>query len=151
MEADNENGSKTYTITLQEGLVWSDGSPMTAKDYVFAILLESSPQMMEVDGYPANGFTHLEGFDAFAAGETTLHSGVRLIDDKNFSITVKAEELPYHYDLAYAAVTPRPMEVLAPECDVVDSEDGASVSGEFTADLLMKTINDPDTGYRYNP
>ena len=44
-----------------------------------------------------------------------------------------------------------PMHVIAPGCDVVDSAEGASITGEFTADLLLKTINDPETGYRYNP
>ena len=33
----------------------------------------------------------------------------------------------------------------------MDTEKGATITGEFTADLLQKTINDPDTGYRYNP
>ncbi|MDO4291620.1 MAG: ABC transporter substrate-binding protein [Eubacteriales bacterium] len=148
---DNEDGSKTYTFTLNEGLVWSDNSPVTAKDYVFALLLESSPEMMGVDGYPANSYVQFAGYDEFNAGETKNFSGVRLIDDYTFSVTVKAEELPYHYDLAYATVSPRPIAVIAPECDIVDSEEGASISGDFTTDLLMETINDPDTGYRYNP
>ena len=90
-DVDNEDGTKTYTITLRDGLVWSDGSPMTARDYVFAILLESSPQMAEVDGYPVNGITYLVGYDAFVSGESKVHSGVRVIDEKTFSMTVKAE------------------------------------------------------------
>lgn len=150
-DIDNEDGTKTYTITLRDGLVWSDGSPMTARDYVFAILLESSPEMAEIDGYPINGYTYLVGYDAFSAGESKVHNGVRLIDEMTFSLTVDAEELPYHYDLSYAAVTPRPIAVLAPECDIIDNEDGASIDGDFTAEILMTTINDPDTGYRYNP
>lgn len=148
---DNEDGSKTYTFKLNEGLVWSDNSPITAKDYVFAMLLESSPEMMGVDGYPANAFTTVVGWDEFQGGETKAFKGVRLIDDMTFSMTIKAEELPYHYDLAYAAVTPRPMAVLAPGCDVEDTEEGAVIMGDFTTELLLKTINDPDTGYRYNP
>ena len=148
---DNEDGSKTYTMKINDGLVWSDGSAITAKDYVFALLLESSPEMMGVDGYPANGYTVLVGYDEFNSGDTKNFAGVRLIDEMTFSITVKAEELPYHYDLAYASCGPRPMAVIAPGCDVVDSEEGASITGEFTTELLMTTINDTETGYRFNP
>jgi peptide/nickel transport system substrate-binding protein len=31
------NGGKTYTYTLREGLTWSDGTPLTAKDVTFTI------------------------------------------------------------------------------------------------------------------
>lgn len=148
---ENEDGTKTYTVTINDGLVWSDGTPITAKDYVFEILLESSPEMMGVDAYPANGYTTVVGWDEFNAGETKNFKGIHLVDDMTYSITIKAEELPYHYDITYAGAMPRPLAVLAPDCDVEDSEDGATITGEFTTELLMKTINDPDTGYRYNP
>ena len=150
-EVENEDGTKTYTVTINDGLVWSDGTPITAKDYVFQLLLESSPEMNQVDGYPSQAGYSLVGYDAYFAGETENFAGVHLVDDMTYSVTVKAEELPYHYYITYASAAPRPMHVIAPDCDVVDSADGASISGEFTADLLLKTINDPDTGYRYNP
>ncbi|OUP13319.1 ABC transporter substrate-binding protein [Anaeromassilibacillus sp. An200] len=150
-EVENEDGTKTYTVTINDGLVWSDGTPITAKDYVFQLLLESSPEMNQVDGYPSQAGYSLVGYDAYFAGETENFAGVHLVDDMTYSVTVKAEELPYHYDITYASAAPRPMHVIAPDCDVVDSAEGASISGEFTADLLLKTINDPDTGYRYNP
>ena len=148
---DNEDGTKTYTITLNDGLLWSDGSPVTAKDYVFATLLESSPEMMGVDNYSATAYTQIDGWDDYNSGATENLKGMHLIDDKTFSITVAADELPFHYDIYYAGVMPRPLAVIAPECDVVDSEDGASISGDFTTELLLETINNTDTGYRYNP
>ena len=49
-EKENEDGTKTYTVTINDGLVWSDGTPITAKDYVFQLLLESSDEMNQVDG-----------------------------------------------------------------------------------------------------
>ena len=150
-EVENEDGTKTYTVTINDGLVWSDGTPITAKDYVFQLLLESSPEMNQVDGYPSQAGYSLVGYDAYFAGETENFAGVHLVDDMTYSVTVKAEELPYHYDITYASAAPRPMHVIAPDCDVVDSAEGASITGDFTADLLLKTINDPDTGYRYNP
>lgn len=148
---ENEDGTKTFTIKLCDNLVWTDDTKITAKDYVFAVLLESSKEMMGVDNYAATGYTFVDGWKAYNSGETNCLKGVHLIDDLTFSVTVAAEELPYHYDLAYAAVTPRPLAVIAPNCDIVDSEDGASIEGDFTTELLLETIGNTSTGYRYNP
>lgn len=148
---ENEDGTKTFTMTINDGLVWSDGTAVTAKDYVFAAYLESSPEMMGVDNYPATGYTPIEGWDEFNAGETECLKGVRLIDDMTFSVTIAADELPYHYDLSLAGVRPRPIAVIAPGCDMVDSEDGVTITGDFTTDVLLETINNIETGYRYNP
>ena len=150
-ETENEDGTKTYTVTINDGLVWSDGTPITAKDYVFAVLLENSDEMAGVDGYPCNtGYSYV-GYDEWLDGSADAFAGVHLVDDMTFSLTVKAEELPYHYDITYALARPRPLHVIAPECDVEDTENGATITGDFTTELLQETINNVETGYRYNP
>ena len=150
-ETENEDGTKTYTVTINDGLVWSDGTPITAKDYVFAILLEHSDEMAGVDGYPCNtGYSYV-GYDEWLDGSADAFAGVHLVDDMTYSLTVKAEELPYHYDITYATLRPRPLHVIAPECDVEDTENGATITGDFTTELLQETINNVETGYRYNP
>ena len=150
-ETENEDGTKTYTVTINDGLVWSDGTPITAKDYVFAILLENSDEMAGVDGYPCNGGYTYVGYDEWLDGSADAFAGIHLVDDMTFSLTVKAEELPYHYDITYALARPRPLHVIAPECDVEDTENGATITGDFTTELLQETINNVETGYRYNP
>ena len=150
-ETENEDGTKTYTVTINDGLVWSDGTPITAKDYVFAVLLENSDEMAGVDGYPCNtGYSYV-GYDEWLDGSADAFAGVHLVDDMTYSLTVKAEELPYHYDITYATLRPRPLHVIAPECDVEDTENGATITGDFTTELLQETINNVETGYRYNP
>ena len=150
-ETENEDGTKTYTVTINDGLVWSDGTPITAKDYVFAVLLENSDEMAGVDGYPCNtGYSYV-GYDEWLDGSADAFAGVHLVDDMTFSLTVKAEELPYHFDITYATLRPRPLHVIAPECDVEDTENGATITGDFTTELLQETINNVETGYRYNP
>ena len=150
-ETENEDGTKTYTVTINDGLVWSDGTPITAKDYVFAMLLENSDEMAGVDGYPCNtGYSYV-GYDEWLDGSADAFAGVHLVDDMTFSLTVKAEELPYHFDITYATIRPRPLHVIAPECDVEDTENGATITGDFTTELLQETINNVETGYRYNP
>lgn len=150
-ETENEDGTKTYTVTINDGLVWSDGTPITAKDYVFAVLLENSDEMAGVDGYPCNGGYSYIGYDEWLDGSADAFAGVHLVDDMTYSLTVKAEELPYHYDITYASLRPRPLHVIAPECDVEDTENGATITGDFTTELLQETINNVETGYRYNP
>ena len=150
-ETENEDGTKTYTVTINDGLVWSDGTPITAKDYVFAVLLENSDEMAGVDGYPCNtGYSYV-GYDEWLDGSADAFAGVHLVDDMTYSLTVKAEELPYHFDITFALVRPRPLHVIAPECDVEDTENGATITGDFTTELLQETINNVETGYRYNP
>ena len=150
-ETENEDGTKTYTVTINDGLVWSDGTPITAKDYVFAALLENSDEMAGVDGYPCNtGYSYV-GYDEWLDGSADAFAGVHLVDDMTYSLTVKAEELPYHFDITYATIRPRPLHVIAPECDVEDTENGATITGDFTTELLQETINNVETGYRYNP
>ncbi len=150
-ETENEDGTKTYTVTINDGLVWSDGTPITAKDYVFAVLLENSDEMAGVDGYPCNtGYSYV-GYDEWLDGSADAFAGVHLVDDMTYSLTVKAEELPYHYDITFALARPRPLHVIAPECDVEDTENGATITGDFTTELLQETINNVETGYRYNP
>lgn len=150
-ETENEDGTKTYAVTINDGLVWSDGTPITAKDYVFAVLLENSDEMAGVDGYPCNGGYSYVGYDEWLDGSADAFAGVHLVDDMTYSLTVKAEELPYHYDITYASLRPRPLHVIAPECDVEDTENGATITGDFTTELLQETINNVETGYRYNP
>ena len=120
-EVENEDGTKTFTVTINDGLVWSDGTPLTAKDYVFALLLENSDEMAGVDNYPAYNGTSYVGYDEYRDGTADTFAGVRLVDDMTYALTVKADELPYHYDITYASALPRPLHVIAPECDVEDT------------------------------
>ncbi len=143
-------GNRRYTFTLFNDLYYSDGSNITAKDYVFSILLQSSPQVAQIGGSNVS-MSHLVGFDAFASGESQVFSGVRLLGDYSFSLDVSSEFIPYFYEMAFAAVTPYPMAVIAPDADIADDGNGAYITGDFTADILQATILDPVSGYLSHP
>ena len=149
---DNEDGTKTFTIKLQKDLKWNDGTAVTAKDYVFSLLLHASPAFYALEAQDvatyANCFT---GYEPYFKGETKTFEGIRLIDEYTFSVEIIASELPFHYDIAYASINPYPMAVIAPDCDITDDGKGATISDNFTKELLEKTINDTATGYRYQP
>ena len=147
---DNADGTKTYTFNLANNLVYNDGTKITAKDYVFAILYAASPQVTEIGAQYSSGPEYV-GYEAYHEGKSAEFAGIRLLGDYSFSITIKAEELPYFFDLSLVSVGPYPMHVIAPGVDVIDSAKGASLSAAFTADLLRQTLLTPNTGYRYSP
>ena len=160
---ENEDGTKTFTIKLRDDLKWNDAekdengkvtkeaTAITAKDYVFSILFHTSPEYYALDAEDTATYGNCYvGYKEFHDGKTKTFKGVRLIDDHTFSVTVAAEELPFHFDIAYASVAPLPMHVIAPEVTLTDSEDGVTISDNYTASLLETTVNAND-GYRYMP
>ena len=122
---------------------WNDEekTAITAKDYVFSILFHTSPEYYALDAEDASTYGNCYvGYAEFHDGTTKTFKGVRLIDDHTFSVTITAEELPFHYDIAYASVTPLPMHVIAPDVTITDSEDGVTISDNYTTELLETTV-----------
>lgn len=142
----NDDGSKTFKFTLNQDLVWSNGTPITAKDYIGNLMIYASPEFGEIEGSNTAGNT-LVGFDTYNSGDTKEFSGLHLIDDYNFSVTVKSEYIPTFFEAAASAVTPVPFEVYAPGVTITDDGNGCYLSDNYTADL----IKDPMTKERYNP
>ena len=150
---ENDDGSKTYTIEIRDDLKWNDeeNTPITAEDYVFSLLFYASPEYASLDASDVHTYTNCYvGYEAYNSGESKTFQGIRLIDDHSFSVTITAEELPYHYDIAYAAVDPLPMHVIAPDVTITDSENGVTISDNFTSELLETTVN-ANGAYRYLP
>lgn len=126
----DDEGNKTYTFELQKGLKWSDGTAVTAKDYLFGILFGASPEWAEAGASSAAG-ENLVGYQAYKDGETKTLEGIELIDELTFSLTIAAENLPYFYEVAWVAYGASPMHVWGP--DLTLSEDGKTLEGDLTA------------------
>ena len=146
----NADGSKTYTITLHSGLKYSDGSAVTAKDYVFSFLVMASPQMAELSGVAQNR-QYIQGYRNFQTGSASSLSGIRLVDDRTFSIQISGDYLPHYFELSYINNTPLPYHVIIPGSDIADDGSGAYISGAFTADTLRETLLNEATGYVSHP
>lgn len=145
----SQNSSTTY-ITVHDDLYYSDGTQITAKDYVFSLLLSSSPAVKELGGMTAQR-DYIKGHAQYASGKSRVLEGVGLVDEYTFFIRIDAKHLPLYNELAYMNVQPYPLAVIAPGCDVRDDGKGAYISGEFTAELLRETLLDPQTGYVSHP
>ena len=124
----NEDGTLTYTIKINEGLVFSDGSAITSKNYLAATLANASPVAVAAGGTGASGMT-LEGYEAFngytGEGEKVYFEGLKYIDDYTFSVTVSADYANYYYAKTYAAASPVPMALYLGENEIVVAENGA--------------------------
>ncbi|MCL2812757.1 MAG: ABC transporter substrate-binding protein [Clostridia bacterium] len=147
---DMVGGENMYTLEIYDDLLYSDGSAVTAADYVFALLLSCAPQIAEIGGTP-QGLGHLKGFDAYQSGEAEALAGVRLLSDTEFQLIIPGGFLPYFYGVAMLQVSPFPIAVIAPGCEIRDDGEGSYIYGEFTAELLQETMLNPETGYVRNP
>lgn len=138
-EVDNENGSRTYTIELYDDLKFSDGSPITAKNYLYRVVAFSTLVSDEAAGDEVNSGLTIEGFDAFKAydgtneGEeaTKVFSGLRILDDHKFSVTIDASQLPYYYAITFAAFTPCYKDLWLGEYDIADDGEGVYITDGF--------------------
>ncbi|MDO4355509.1 MAG: ABC transporter substrate-binding protein [Clostridia bacterium] len=135
----DEAGNKIYTFKLYDDLKWSDGSSITATDYVSGVLWDASPKWLEVGGSSRIGLGLL-GYKAYQAGETDVFAGVKLIDDLTFSLTIDAAELPYFYENIYARIRPIPAAVYAPGAEIVSDENGSSF-GDYDILSAMQTVS----------
>ncbi|NLE20504.1 MAG: ABC transporter substrate-binding protein [Clostridiales bacterium] len=144
------SGDRTYTVTLHEDLRYSDGSAITAKDFVFNFLLMSSPQIRELSGLTVTK-DYILGFAEYTSETSPFFSGIRLLDELSFSVTVTAENLPYYFELSYINNYPLPYKVLVPGSDIADDGTGAYIVGDFTAETLRETLLNPQTGYISHP
>ena len=140
----DDAGNKTYTFTLKEGLLWSDGEPVTAKDYVFSILFRASAEHKDFAPQDSTG-DDLLGFADYA--ETGKFEGVKLVDDYTFSLTIDAESLPYFFERAYVAASPEPMHDWFPEAKFNDEGNGFTNSSEEIRAAAQRVRDE----IQYNP
>ena len=147
---DDAQGNRTYFITLYDDLFYSDGSPITAWDYAFSLLLQMDPVVAQVDGDPLD-VSWLLGSEEYLSGESAALEGLRVTGDYSLRITVKAEAMPYFYELSRFFIKPYPRAEIAPGCEVRDDGEGAYLTPGLSAEELEKTILDPETGYLTHP
>ena len=149
--------NQTFTIALYPDLYYCDGTRITAWDYAFSTLLSIAPEVTEIGGNIRRP-DYLKGYEEYASGDASYLSGFRVIDDDLFSITIKGEYLPFFYAMGLLSTTPYPISEIAPGVKVADDGRGIYLTNEsgsgdpiFTAELLKKTMLDPETGYISHP
>ena len=140
----------TYTFSIEDDMTYNDGTKITAKDYAFSLLLLGSAEIKEATGSRGDISRILGGRDYMDGASKTL-AGFRMIGDYEFRVSIDPEFEPYFYQLKVLDISPLPIHVIAPDCTVRDDGNGVYLSGNFTADVLKHTLNDPETGYISHP
>lgn len=152
-ETENDDGTYTIEIELNEGLQFSDGTPITAKNYVAGILAFSSPVSVNA-GHTGKSGQSFVGYDAFAKytgtdcteeGATKEFTGVRLLGDYKFSMTVSSDFYPYYFAYTYGAVSPDPLGlVLGKDVDVKDDGNGCYLTDNYYEKGETRTETDEE-------
>ncbi|WP_067185907.1 peptide ABC transporter substrate-binding protein [Microtetraspora niveoalba] len=111
--------NKVWTIKLKPGLKWSDGTPVTAKNYVDAWNYTAySPNAQNggwwfgsVEGYSDVATEDPDGADGPKEApkpKTDKMSGLEVIDDLTFKVTLTAPEAVFRTKLGYTTFSPLP-------------------------------------------
>lgn len=142
-EVDNEDGSRTITIKLHDDLKFSDGSAVTAKNYIAFTLAFSTPVAAQAAGKDHMAGMNFVGFDAFNAYDGTNAAedgsvskefkGIRLLDELTFSVTVDPQYLPYFYSVVYGSFSAQYLPLWLGEFDIMDDGNGVYLSDGFYA------------------
>ncbi len=179
-EIDNDDGSRTYDITIHQDLKLSDGTPVTSKNYLAYVLAHSTPVAAQASGKTAQaglqmvGYREFNVYDGANEGQempnpidpddekvtaAKIFPGLRMYDDYHFSVTIDAEYLPYFYSVTYLALNAHDVKLWLGDSDIVDDGEGCYISGNFYAKdgdsyVMAKHIYDAawnkDDAYAYS-
>jgi len=105
----NEDGTATYTYTLVDGLKWSDGKDLTAKDFEFAWKRAASEALGADYGYM---FEVVKGYPNELAVEAT--------DDKTLVVTLNNDVSYWNELLAFPTFLPVREDVVSNESWATD-------------------------------
>ena len=90
----------TYDFTIQDGVVFSNGSELTASDvqYTFERLLKAGEENMDIP-------EEVAGAEAVESGEADTLEGFKVTDDTHFSITLSEPNAGFTAELSAAAMS----------------------------------------------
>lgn len=129
-KAKDADGNTVATFKLRKDLKWSDGKPVTAHDYMFAVLFTNSPEWGELGANVSLDPAYIGGQD-YVEGKTKNLKAFKLIDDYSFSVTVSKDALPYFYENIYYSIGAFPLHELGQGGKVVSSDEGISFEGDM--------------------
>ncbi len=147
---DDAEGNRTYILRLQEDLKYSDGKNITAKDYAFGLLIQMLPAVQETGGQPIDA-SWLLGAEEYLRGEANCLKGLRLLGNHQISITVRAEALPWYFELSRLNICPYPISEIAPGHTISDAGEGVFLNSPITPEELQDHVLDEEHGYLRHP
>ncbi|MCB9107734.1 MAG: AAA family ATPase [Anaerolineales bacterium] len=99
-------GGSEYLFRLRDNIRWSDGTALTADDFVYGWLRVFDPQLAS---HNAGYFFDIKGAEAFHAGETSLANvGIQAVDALTLRIELKNPISYFPQLLAHPSFSPAP-------------------------------------------
>ena len=107
IESDDQT---TWTVNLKDGWTFHDGTPVTAQNYVDTWNYVANSENAQQNSY---FFSTIEGYEDLQAEEggspaATEMSGLRVIDDTTFEVTLSAPYAQWPTTVGYTAFFPLP-------------------------------------------
>ncbi|MBR3741353.1 MAG: hypothetical protein IKN04_13010, partial [Clostridia bacterium] len=135
----NEDGTKTYTIKIKDGLVYNNGDPIGIEDFVWATAFGCTPVIAELGGKATN-YQSVVGGQEYYDGTASAISGLRILDDRTMAVSIVAKYVPYYYDILYAQYSAYSMKYwLGDAVSIKDDGEGVYFEG-LTKDAVADTI-----------
>lgn len=122
----------TYTFHLREGMVWSDGEPVTAQNYVDSWLRLVNPDLAFSYAFLAYGIVGAE--DYCENGGALEDVGVELVDELTFKATLIAPDPAFVKKASMVCFYPI-------RKDLIDAAEAAG--GNWTNDYTLHVFNGP--------
>ncbi|MCS5496571.1 ABC transporter substrate-binding protein [Cnuibacter physcomitrellae] len=94
--------SKTFTIKIKDGETFSDGSPVTANSFVDAWQYGALLSNNQLNSY------FFEDIEGFSYDEDSPLTGLNVVDDQTFTVTLKEARSDFPLRLGYSAFYPLP-------------------------------------------
>ena len=105
----------TYTFHLRPGIQWSDGTPITAQDFVYSWLRSLDPQTGCGNAYMLFDLLNAEAYNSEEADASQV--GVKALDDSTLQVTLR-EPAAYFLSLtAFHVFYPVPRQVVSEASD----------------------------------
>jgi oligopeptide transport system substrate-binding protein len=98
--------SQSYTIKIKAGQKFTNGEPVTSKNFVDAWSYGAKLSNAQLSSY------FFEGIDGFSYDADTELTGLVVVDDTTFTVKLKQPEADFPLRLGYSAFYPMPSEAL---------------------------------------
>ncbi|OBF05204.1 ABC transporter substrate-binding protein [Mycobacterium sp. 852002-10029_SCH5224772] len=101
-----------YRVILKPGWTFTDGSPVTAHSFVDAWnygALSTNAQLQQSFFSPIDGFDAVAGLTGDGKPTTTTMSGLRVVNDLEFTVRLKAPTIDFRLRLGHSAFYPLPV------------------------------------------
>ena len=136
----NDDGTKTYTVKIKDGLVYNNGEAITVEDFVWATAFGCSSVASEVEAKLTSYLTVVGGQEFYDGTAETI-SGLRILDANTIQVSIVADKVPYYFDLSYAGFTPFSMKYwLGDAVSIKDDGNGVYFEG-LTKDNIKDQLD----------